>query len=718
MVRSNVKQSKRTKKWGKMGNLPKELEFRQKVKPKMHSMMDAEKKRIDREKKELEEEELQHMEDIRNLKETDPELLAHLSKHDPDSLGFADEIEQNFDEELEGEEGEEAAADADDAADEAVADSRTLTLELVDGWMKNMVNEKSHRSLRKSLVALKTAAKQGYMGKSQEEEPSKPVQFTIHDDEVFEHVVSTCSTEVPGVLNAILKRKRGGVLPHKCQGWDKIAPLAKSFGSSVAELLATADMPDVLVAQLLRAVPPTLEYLHKNPGVLRALLKACLHYAAHSNEGIQVLSFLALREMATPGKLPPPFADVCMKGMYLTFVKNTKSFTPENHTTVSFIMNECVELFGVDLPTAYQHAFTYIRSLAIFLRTALQSGAGEEAFRHIYNWQYVNSLRLWALVVSQYHDEKELFPLVYPLVQIACGVVELFPAPKTFPLHLGVISTLNHISRTTGVYIPTSPYLLRILSTPDFQKHYKEKDRKPYDLLFMLRAKKGDLSNPGYQSAVFNEALYLLTEYLAIHSHTIGFPELLYPVTARLKKIKKSIATPAWSSAMGQLLHHVNESAQFILEKRKNVSFAPTEVEKVQGFEAAIKEKGTPLTKYYEKERKKRSEARQLHQQTYKESRRKTIEEEADDIESDDEEDGGLAGLTKAKDVDGEDDEGESEGELEEAMENLSEGDVDSDEGDMDDDDDDDDGDDEPVPDRGVKRARGGKRTCGSSRRR
>ena len=56
-----------------------------------------------------------------------------------------------------------------------------------------------------------------------------------------------------------------------------------------------------------------------------------------------------------------------------------------------------------------------------------------EAFRTVYNWQYIHCLDFWCLVLGSSCDvevqrqrggtESELQPLIYPLVQIALGVI-------------------------------------------------------------------------------------------------------------------------------------------------------------------------------------------------------------------------------------------------------------------------------------------------------
>jgi nucleolar complex protein 2 len=51
---------------------------------------------------------------------------------------------------------------------------------------------------------------------------------------------------------------------------------------------------------------------------------------------------------------------------------------------VNFMMNGVVELYALDFAVGYQHAFVYIRELAVALRKALQQKT-KEAFRKVFS---------------------------------------------------------------------------------------------------------------------------------------------------------------------------------------------------------------------------------------------------------------------------------------------------------------------------------------------
>lgn len=76
----------------------------------------------------------------------------------------------------------------------------------------------------------------------------------------------------------------------------------------------------------------------------------------------------------------------------------------------------------------YNHAFSNIRQLAIYLRAAIHTKT-EENVKRIYSWGFIWSIRLWSGVVqggAEMGDSKlieVLKPLVYPLVQVVLGVM-------------------------------------------------------------------------------------------------------------------------------------------------------------------------------------------------------------------------------------------------------------------------------------------------------
>lgn len=97
--------------------------------------------------------------------------------------------------------------------------------------------------------------------------------------------------------------------------------------------------------------------------------------------------------------------------------------------------NSAADLYQLTPSLSYQYAFNYIRALAIHLRKVVRAGAeaDQDAFRAVYNWQFVHSIDFWSLVLSGACDKNKVMdngglasplePLIFPLVQIALGVI-------------------------------------------------------------------------------------------------------------------------------------------------------------------------------------------------------------------------------------------------------------------------------------------------------
>jgi nucleolar complex protein 2 len=137
-----------------------------------------------------------------------------------------------------------------------------------------------------------------------------------------------------------------------------------------------------------------------------------------------------------------------LQGTYLTLVRSSKSTSAHTLPSINLMKNSASEVFSLDPGAAYQHAFGYIRQLAIHLRNSMKvktkvwrvflirylySRTPQEAYKQVYNWQYVHCIDFWSLVLARACDaateaetgkESELKPLIYPLVQVSLGAIK------------------------------------------------------------------------------------------------------------------------------------------------------------------------------------------------------------------------------------------------------------------------------------------------------
>ena len=112
--------------------------------------------------------------------------------------------------------------------------------------------------------------------------------------------------------------------------------------------------------------------------------------------------------------------------------------------------NSASELFCLNHQAAYQHAFGYIRQLAVHLRNSMKLKTKvtrivytrsffhcldffKDSYKQVYNWQYVHAIDFWSLLLARACETQgssdgvknsDLQPLIYPLVQVATGAIK------------------------------------------------------------------------------------------------------------------------------------------------------------------------------------------------------------------------------------------------------------------------------------------------------
>ena len=81
----------------------------------------------------------------------------------------------------------------------------------------------------------------------------------------------------------------------------------------------------------------------------------------------------------------------------------------------------------------------------------------------------------------------------------------------------------------------------------------------------------------------------------------IAFPELIVPAVVQLRSFLKRSRIANYTKKIKQLLDKTNENVQFVLANRRKVNdFGVRDLEKIRVWEAALRQKGPPLSKFYE----------------------------------------------------------------------------------------------------------------------
>lgn len=644
----------------------------------------------------------EHKDQLEALKERDPEFYKYLKENDAELLDFGDHGDlAEVDALSEGEEedgpakkkkkGKAAKGDEDEEMED-----NTLTIPMVKKWQKLMEEQHSIRAMRQAVLAFRCAA---YLN----EADSQELKYSIRESDVYHQVLVTALNQVPRVLahHLPVKETAGGKLKLSLDSkkFKALTSLIKSHTSSVHQLLS--NLSDAQTLKLtLSSIEPMLPYLLQFRKLLKALTKVVVGIWADvsTSEATRITAFLVLRRLMVIGDAG--IRETVLKASYEGVVKGSRNTTVHTLAGVNLMKNSATELWGLDQNVSYTTGFSFIRQLAIHLRGSITT-TSKEAYKAVYNWQYVHSLDFWSRVLSQHCDglveakagkQSALRPLIYPVVQIIIGAMRLIPTASYFPLRFQFTRALLRISRATGTYIPLAPSLLEVLNLAEMRKPPKSSTLKPLDFDTSIRAPKSYLRTRVYQDGVGEQVAELLSEFFVLWCKHIAFPELSVPVVVSLKRWLKQVSARTGgnkNSKVSQmillLVQKVEANARWIEERRVHVTYTPRNRAEVETFLKDVSWEVTPLGAFVKTQRKLREEkAAILEEGRREEEKRRRAKDQEDkdtplvetfasgseDGSDDDEADGAEVNGVSSGD---EDDEGEEEWEDEDEEEDEEE---------------------------------------------
>ncbi|RNF07454.1 nucleolar complex protein 2 [Trypanosoma rangeli] len=622
-----TKDKKSFKKYAKK-HLATVIENRRKtVKAKKEKIERVEKKKL-REAKEAQREEREHQEQLERLKDTDPEFYSYLEEEDPTLLQFGEDMEVVNDDE-----GSDAETEVDDENeshndDEEKEGGSNSEKNAKDSSASRITREEVERLVKgKNIEAcidiFASAVRE--LGYTVRENPKTSSVRKFDDPLLVKESMFRIARFIGSNLSHFITGK-GSFKSHKTR--FLMRRLLLFLVTSVSE---GGSVDAVLTAGLLHALTPFVPILHYIKGITKSVLKAALLLCSAPEESVRIAAYVVVRAVATRATgTRSMYQSTAFKGIFLTLVKTAHHYNIHNASLIAFLINCVVDLYGTDMEAAYQHTFVYLRQLAIYLRSALQQQT-QSNVRAVVNWQYLNALRTWGAVLSKYSEASQMGPLIHPMVQISVGLMDLFASPRMFPMHLQIIEILNHISlRADGVFIPVAPYLLRILTSPSIalNRNYQGQGEKgeQVDLQFTIRVKKSQMRSVSYHLHVWSECIYLLSEHLATHSHTLGFPEAFWVVETTLKQLRSEVKIPKVHAQLSTLLRHIQTTSQRIIARRDQVSIGPCDLAAVKQVEDELKAAGNPLSTYHQMLRQQRVELFAMKQKNVNGGERTTLE--------------------------------------------------------------------------------------------
>lgn len=579
-----------------------------------------------------------HKDDLDALAQKDPEFYKYLKENDAELLDFDEdadlaEVDQLSEEEEPQQKKRKKSKDKKDVQQKTEDDESEVTTVMVRKWKTAMVEQQSLRAMRQVVLALRAAA---YVNS----DDGKEHKYSISSPEVYNELLLTALEHVPNVLSHHLPIKElnsGKVrIATDSKKYRTLTPLLKSHSASIHHLLENlSDAPTIKMT--LQCLIPLLPYLLSFKKVLKNLVKTTVNVWSDTStdEATRITAFMLIRRLAVISDAS--LREAVLKTTYQGFVRGSRITNIHTLPGINLMKNSAAELWGLDPNIGYTTGFTYIRQLAVHLRTSITHPT-KDSYKTVYNWQYTHSLDFWSRVLSTHCSNpllkspstSPLHPLIYPLVQITLGALRLIPTPTYFPLRFHLTRSLLRLSRTTSTYIPLAPALLEVLSSPDLSKPPKPSTLPPLDFSTALRAPKSYLRTRIYQDGLGQQLQELLAEFFGCWAKHIAFPELTIPPTVALKRWLKSASSPPskgnksvnnkaeregkgnknakLNSSITLLLQKMSANAQYVEGKRASVNFGPSDRQGVDNFLRDVAVEETPLGAFVEGLRKQREE--------------------------------------------------------------------------------------------------------------
>lgn len=590
-----------------------------------------------------------HKDDLDALAEKDPDFYKYLQENDAELLDFADDL--NLSEVDKLSEGDEAikkkrpkskkstASDADNDGQESASNgTQEITIDVLKKWHVALSEQHSLRAMHQVVLAFRAGV---YIN----DNDGKEHKYSILNPDVYHQLLVIALEHVPTVLAHHLPAKESSSgkvrIATDSKKYRTLTPLLKSHSTSINHLLENlSDAPTIKLT--LSSLLPLLPYLLSFKKVVKSIIKTTVNIwsDSSSNEATRITAFLIIRRLAIIGDAS--LRESVLKTTYQGLVRGSRTTNTHTLVGINLMKNSAAELWGLDPNIGYTTGFTYIRQLAVHLRSSITQPT-KDSYKAIYNWQYTHSLDFWSRVLSSHCSPQQnpqlktpfaspLHPLIYPLVQITLGALRLIPTPIYFPLRFHLTRALLRLSLTTNTYIPLAPSLLEVLTSPELSKPPKPSTLKPLDFNTTLRAPKAYLRTRVYQDGLGAEISSLLTEFFACWAKHIAFPELIIPPTVQLKRWLKSASstptrgkpatslgsTPATkgkgnkngklNASIALLVQKLELNARWVEERRRTVTFAPSDREGVENFLKDVGADDTPLGAFAAGERVRREE--------------------------------------------------------------------------------------------------------------
>lgn len=566
---------------------------------------------------------------MKGLAEKDPEFYKYLENEDKGLLDFeavnpldAISDDDNDDQDdVEDEEDAETALEANKSQHSQKSKTSNqgekieITRELVKKWSLQIDNP-SAKNLKNVVIAFKAAIN---INNTDEED----YKYLVTDPNAFGDLMLLALKKLPDAIQKLVKYKINPKTESRSIAQNnptatKVAALLKAHAPSLITMLRDITNTET-AALVLSSIQEILPYYISHRRLLKQMLTAIVEvWSTTTDIETQIALFAFLSNAAK--EYPKSVLETVLKLCYSSFLQNCKKTNVHTMALINFCKNSAAELFGIDETVSYQVGFEYVRQLAIHLRNSINATSNaKEGFKTIYNWQYCHSLDFWSRVLAQHcnpetelrkHNKKEspLRQLIYPLVQVTLGAIRLIPTAQFFPLRFYLVRSLLRLSQSTGVFIPIFPILSEVLTSTAITKSPKNSNLEAVDFENNIKVTQAYLGTRVFQDGLCEQFIELSSDFFALYSKSIAFPELATPAILSLRRFTKKSRNARFNKQLSQLVEKLTANANFVAGKRSNVEFGPSNKVEAQQFMNDLDWEKTPFGQYVIVQRQAREE--------------------------------------------------------------------------------------------------------------
>lgn len=552
-----------------------------------------------------------------NLQNTDPELFKFLEQNDKTLLNFgaeADAPEPDASGDEDDDENVHKPADslevASDESDYEPEDGEpsqrkenSITIKMLKEWQQGLQEDDVSIVTIRSVIKAFNSALISISG-----DMKLQGEYIVEGSAIFNGIIQLCVLHLEKAIRKYLKLsgKSNFREIQKCKRFNKVKNGLRSYLMDLTKLLESVASTNIL-SVILKHLHQISSLLTAFTSITKPVLKRLVQIWSTGEESIRIVAFLCILKITRNQQ--DLFLNQLLKTMYMEYVRNSKFVSPNTLPAINFMRRSLTELFLLDLNVAYHHVFLFTRQLAIHLRNAILLQK-KEHFQQIYNWQYVNSLKLWGDVLSTVsmnvpsgatkgENKSKLQALIYPLVSIINCVIKLKSSANYFPLRFHCVKILIDLSRATKVFVPILPYILEVLNSNIFNQQHKKLAMKPISFTCILRIQKGHLDENSFRDEVVEQVFGLTLECLINECTSIAFPDLVVPHVMALTHFVKNTKNPNHAKKLKQLAEKIMEQSNYIDSRRNKINFSLNDLNYVKSWEINMRTGQTPLEVFH-----------------------------------------------------------------------------------------------------------------------